>query len=146
MITVARLVRKLTRDCRGSVIVEFAIIAPVLLTLLMGVMTMGLHMFSANALQSAGSDTARWAVVEYQKGNRVSAEQISDKLTAVAITPPYSLDINRLDVTAQPVTTDITGTIKFEVTLAYTPYNPLEFAGIGSPRIGSTRVFYVAST
>ena len=140
------LFRRLARDCRGSVIVEFAIIAPVLLTLLMGVLTMGLHMFSANALQSAASDTARWAVVEYQKANRVSAEQIADKVTATAITPPYSLDFNRLEVSAQPVATDITGTLKFEITLNYTPYNPLEFAGITSPTIGSTRVLYVSAS
>lgn len=134
---------RLAQDRRGSVLVEFAILAPVLFMMFLGVLTMGLHLFSMNALQSAASDTARWTVVEYQKMNRVTAEQIADRATAFAITPPYGLDVNRLDVQANTVATDIIGTIKFEVRLTYTPYNPLEFAGIGSPVIGETRVVYV---
>lgn len=140
-----RLCTRLAQDRRGSVLVEFAILAPVLFMMFLGVLTMGLHLFSMNALQSAASDTARWTVVEYQKMNRVTAEQIADRATAFAITPPYGLDVNRLDVQANTVATDIIGTIKFEVRLTYTPYNPLEFAGIGSPVIGETRVVYVAA-
>ncbi len=145
MIALPHLGIRLARDRQGSVLVEFAILAPVLFTMFLGVLTMGLHLFSMNALQSAASDTARWTVVEYQKSNRVTAEQIADRAAAYAITPPYGLDVNRLDVQARTVATDIAGTIKFEVELSYTPYNPLEFAGIGSPVIGETRVVYVAA-
>jgi Flp pilus assembly protein TadG len=136
---------KLASDAQGSVAVEFAILAPVLFAMIFGVLTMGLHQFSANALQSAASDTARWAVIEYQKDNKVSATQVSNKARAIVITPPYGLDTDRLEVSATTVTTDIAGTTKFKLDMTYNPYNPIEFAGVGSPPLGTTRYFYVAS-
>ena len=110
-----------------------------LLSLLLGVLTMGLHTFSSNALRSVASDTARYSVVEFQKSNRLTNEQIESRAVAYAVNAPYGLDINRLDAVATRPTTDITGTIRFQLDLSYTPYNPLEFAGVRSPTITARR-------
>lgn len=142
----ARLAKRMKHESDGSVLVEFAILAPVLFAMLLGILTVGLHTFSRNALNSVASDAARYTVVEYQKQNKLSNEQIENKAIAVAVNAPYGLDIDRLDPTLTRPATDITGTIRFKLDLTYTPYNPLEFAGIGSPTITATRYFYVSST
>jgi TadE-like protein len=136
----------LARNAQGSVVVEFAILAPILFAMVLGVLTMGLHTFSRNALYSVAADTARYTVVEYQKSNKLTNEQIESKAVALSVNRPYGLDIDRLDAVLSRPATDITGTIRFKLDLTYTPYNPLQFAGIGSPTIRSTRYFYVSST
>ena len=44
--------RRLRRDDRGAAIIEFALLAPVLLGLMLGVLQMGLQMQSFNALRA----------------------------------------------------------------------------------------------
>ena len=57
------------RDERGATIVEFALLAPLILGLLLGVVQVSLSAQSYNAMRSIASDTARYAVVELQKEN-----------------------------------------------------------------------------
>lgn len=141
-----KLFARIGHDRDGSVLVEFAILAPVLFAMLLGVLTVGLHSFNRNALGSVASDTARYTVVEYQKLNKLTNDQIATKAVALGINPPYALDIDRLGVTVSRPATDITGTIRFKIDLTYNPYNPIAFTGIGSPTIRATRYFYVSST
>jgi hypothetical protein len=141
-----KLLARIKRNRDGSVIVEFAILAPVLFAMLLGVLTIGMHSYNRNALGSVASDTARYTVVEYQKLNKLSNDQIAGKAVALGINPPYALDIDRLGVTVSRPATDITGTIRFRIDLTYDPYNPIAFTGVGAPRIKATRYFYVSST
>jgi TadE-like protein len=140
----ACLLARLRSNDRGSVAIEFAILAPALFMLLLGVLAMGLFTFSQNALRSVAADTARYTVVEHQKSNRLINEQIESKAVAIAVNTPYGLDIDRIDATVTRPTTDIAGTIKFQIDLVYTPYSPLEFARIRAPRIAARRILYVA--
>ena len=65
--------RRLARDKQGSVLVEFALLAPVLLTLMVGVVQVGLHVQNVNAVRNLAADGARAAMVEYQRGNLLTA-------------------------------------------------------------------------
>lgn len=134
---------RLVRSERASSAVEFAILAPMIFALMLGVMQLGFHMQNFNAVRSVATDTARWTIVEYQKGNTLTNEQIESKATAYAVNAPYLLEINNLSVDATRPNTDIAGTIKMEIQVSYVPRNLLGFFGISSPTVTVTRPIYV---
>ena len=137
-------IRTLLRDTQGAALVEFALLAPTIFALMFGVLQVGFHMFAYNAVRSIASDTARYTIVEYQKGLKITPSQIENQAEAYAATAPYGLDIDNLTTTATKPVTDIVGTTKFMLTLTYVPANMLGFFNIGSPTITVTRPVYVA--
>ena len=87
----------LKRDPSGSAIVEFAVIAPVLLAMLFGVLQMGIVMWSYNSMRAIAADTARYTMIEYQKKDILSESQIEDKAVAIAVNSPYGFSIDHFD-------------------------------------------------
>lgn len=59
----ARTLRSLRRDARGATIVEFALILPVLCTLLLGVLDLGYRSYVTSIVQGALHEAARMATV-----------------------------------------------------------------------------------
>ena len=141
--TVRQILAGLRRSNRASTTVEFAILAPVIFSLMLGVLQLGLHMHNYNAVRSVATDTARWVIVEYQKGNSLTNEQIEGKATAYAVNAPYLLEADNLTTTVNRPITDIVGTIKMQVQVSYVPRNVLNFIGVSSPTLSVTRPVYV---
>lgn len=141
--TARRILGGLRRSDRGSTTVEFAILAPVIFSLMLGVLQLGLHMHNYNAVRSVATDTARWVIVEYQKGNSLTDEQVENKATAYGVNAPYLLEADNLTTSLTKPNTDITGTIKMQIQVSYVPRNLLNFIGVASPTISVTRPIYV---
>ena len=138
---------QLTDDRSGSAIIEFAILAPMIFAMLFGVIQVGLQMWSYNSLRSIVADTARYTMVEYQKSNQLTTDQIESKATAIAVNSPYDFnidDIGTLEVT-NPAS-DIAGMTEFQLTMSYTPPTVLDFTGIRAPTLTITRPIYVTSS
>ena len=134
---------RILSDNRGSALIEFAILAPALIGMMMGILYVGLQMMNYNAMRSVSSDIARYTLVEYQKPRPVQASEIKEKAEAIARNPPYGLNIDNLSVVVTTPVTDISGTKKFTAKITYTPYNPVEFLGVDGPVMVETRSFYV---
>ncbi len=132
-------------DRRGSALIEFAILAPALIGMMLGIMFIGLQMMSYNSIRSISSDVARYTLVEYQKVNKIGVTEIQNQAIAIAINSPYALDDDNLDVTVTKPNSDISGTTKFTATITYTPYNPVAFLGVPGPTMVETRSFYVGT-
>lgn len=148
--TIRKKIKRLLPDNRGAALVEFALLAPVLFGMMLGVMYIGLQMMSYNALQAISSDIARYTVVEYQKLGAATASQtvnttgIRNKAIAIAVNPPYDLEADDLTVVVTHPSSDIGNTDKYTATITYTPYNPIAFLGVGDPTMREVRSFYVA--
>lgn len=138
-----RSLRQLIASNRAAATIEFAILAPVIFSLMLGVLQIGLHMHDYNAIRSVASETARYTIVEFQKGNDLTDEQIETKAAAFAVNAPYLLTSDNLDVVASRPTTDITGTIKVNIQVNYTPTSLLNVIGIGAPTMTVNRPVYV---
>jgi Flp pilus assembly protein TadG len=141
------LLTRLKDDRGGSAIIEFAILAPMIFAMLFGVIQVGLQMWSYNSLRSIVADTARYTMVEYQKSNQLTTDQIEAKAVAIAVNSPYDFnidDIGTLDVT-NPAS-DIAGMTEFQLTMSYTPPTVLDFTGIRAPTLTITRPIYVTSS
>ena len=79
------LLRRLARDVSGSTIVEFALLGPLMMAMMLGVLQLGVGMHGYNAMRSASADVARYAAVQYQTENELSNSQIDP-------TPSRTLD------------------------------------------------------
>lgn len=125
------LLRHLLRQTGGSVITEFALLAPTLMALMLGVFQVGIGMQNYNAMRSIGSDVMRYAVVNYQTGNELSNDQIRYYLRSISIRSPYNLESSRLALSVTSVATPrVTGTIEKSVTMTYSIPTVLSFIGV----------------
>ena len=114
-----RLLGRIRRDGRGAVLVEFALLAPVILTLLFGVVQVGIHMQNYNAVRNLAADGARFAVVEYQRGNALSTTAIRAAILAQGFGPKYNLNSNLLAVNVTQPATRIAGLREMRIRVTY---------------------------
>jgi Flp pilus assembly protein TadG len=134
----------LARDGRGSAAIEFGLIAPVFLTMLLGVFQVGVWMQSYNAMRNALSETARSVAVEYQTDNHLTDAQIANTGLAVATTAPYLLNINSIEVEVEdPPSQPFPGARQKTLTMTYQMPTFLDFAGIAGPEVSYSRTLFV---
>lgn len=118
---IARAFPTLRKDTSGASAVEFALLAPVFMLLLFGVLQAGVWLQNYNAVRSATLDASRQILIEYQKDNSLSDEQIRRVVLARATTAPYFLKSDNLTVTIdRKLTTRVVGTTEMDVELQYT--------------------------
>ena len=70
--------RKYLSDCRGAAALEFALIAPVLIAMLLGIAMLGILFLAQAGLRSAVEDAARYATI----WPKPSQAQIQTRITA----------------------------------------------------------------
>lgn len=151
MIRKPSLLARLRQDCSGSVMVEFAILGPAMLTMLFGVLQFGIGMQNYNALRSVSADLARYAVINAQDAaaqSDMTLRDTNDELEAYAVeiasTAPYGLQADRLTVTVTSVPTRIDEASERTITLRYNIPSVLGMIGIDSIPITYTRPVFIA--
>lgn len=130
-------------DRRGSVLVEFALLAPVIIALLIGVVQVGLHVQNSNAVRNLASDGARMATVAYQRGNQLTAEQIGIMIRSEGVGGKYNLDTDRLEINVTQPTSRIGGVREMRIQITYDPPNFLSFAGVSALRLSYERPVFL---
>ncbi|MBB3861216.1 Flp pilus assembly protein TadG [Novosphingobium hassiacum] len=128
------LFRDLGFNTNGSVVTEFALIAPTLIAMMLGVLQIGLGMQNYNALRSIASDTMRFAVVDFQSNpvaERVSSDELAQHARDIATRSPYGLKNNSLSVNVATVTPSrVANTLEKSITLTYSIPTVLAMIGI----------------
>ena len=131
---------RLRKDREGSVAVEFAIIGPTMLAMMLGVFQIGIGMQNYNAMRSIAAETARHAIVNYQTGNKLSNSQLADHAKTVGISPPYSLNYDRLAAAVTDASVQrVPGAKELTVTLTYRVPTILGIIGFGDIPLASNR-------
>ena len=135
--------KALRSDERGTTIIEFALLAPVIIGLFMGAIQIGISMQAQNSLRGVASDTARFAVVEYMKENKVTDSAIRLRALLIAQSSPYLLN-DSVNVTVTPVATPrVHGTHEKTLTITYTPPQVLPFFDFTSEQMSFSRPIFV---
>ena len=143
----ARFFHKLRRHSDGAAAVEFALVAPLLITMVLGVMQVGMWMGTYNSMRSVANETGRYVTVEYQKGNRVGNSDIAVEARRRATTAPYSLNNSGVVVYVSDATTQsITGVTEKTLKIVYDMPNIMQFAGMGNFQVSYSRPVLVKST
>ncbi len=139
-----KLLTYLRKDQSGSVAVEFALVGPLLIGMLMGVLQIGVGMQNYNALRGISADVARYSVVNYQTANRLTVGQLQDYANGVAATPPYGLIRDRFTATIAPAANQrVTGATEYTITLDYDVPTMLSIIGIDEIPLSYSRPIFV---
>lgn len=134
----------LRQNQTGSVAVEFALVGPLLIGMLMGVLQIGVGMQNYNALRGISADVARYSVINYQTANRLTTSQLQDYANSVASNAPYGLVRNRFTATIQAAATQrVTGATEYTITLNYDVPTMLSIIGIGEIPLSYSRPIFV---
>ena len=142
---IARL-RLLPGDRSGSAIVEFGILAPAIVTLLLGVVQVGMWMQTYNALRSVAAESGRYVAVEYQKTNRISNVRMALWARDRAISD-YMFEGSQLSTSVVDASTQsITGVTEKTLTLNYTMDSFMDIVGIDDIPVTFSRPIFVKSS
>jgi len=139
-----RVLANLNRDQAGSTLVEFAILAPVIIGMIFGVIQIGTSMQSYNAMRSITSDTARYATVEYMKKNEVTDTALETFAESRSRQAPYLMRGNSFDATIADVASPrVDGTFEKTITVTYTPPNYMPIFSFTMPQLSYSRPIFV---
>lgn len=141
-----RTAQRIRRDHSGSVIIEFAILAPIVVTLFLGILQVGMWMQSYNALRSLAADTSRYVAIKYQKSENIT--NIDMALWAKDRGSDHYLfryDDLVPDV-SDAANQQITGVTEKTLTLTYKYKSYLSVIGIGDADVTLSRPIFVKTT
>ena len=112
--------RLLASNVQGASAIEFALLAPVFLGLMMGVVEVGLYMQNYSAVRSLASDASRFAAVEFQKNNILAEDVLESNIRAMGVTLPYNLVDAQLTVTVTEISpARVSGAREFDLDIDY---------------------------
>ncbi|MEP6868861.1 MAG: TadE/TadG family type IV pilus assembly protein [Novosphingobium sp.] len=139
--------RSLFRERSGVTSIEFALIAPIVISLMMGVVEFGISMWSYNAMRSVAVDVSRYATINYTSGNKLTNDQLTAYTRARAIDSPYSLVSSQLNVSITDATAQqISGARQMNLSLFYQVPSMLQMVGLPDLRLSYTRPIYVTTS
>lgn len=131
-------------DKRGSVAVEFGLLGPLFIAMLIGILQVSLAMQAYNAMRNVSADVARQTMVQYQTGNRLTKPQISAMAASAAIRAPYLLNGDNLVVRVTDAAAQrVAGAHEFTLEVDYTVPTILPFMGWISPTMTYSRPMFV---
>ena len=140
-----RLLPRLLRDSAGATAIEFALLGPALITMLFGMLQIGIGMQAYSAIRGVSADVGRHVSVEYQKSNELSKRQIELLAEAMAVQAPYLLSGDlEVDVTDAPLQR-VAGAKEMRFSITYTVPSVLDILGIGEFDIAYTRPIFVSA-
>jgi Flp pilus assembly protein TadG len=143
-VTRARFAARLLGSRRGAAAVEFALLAPAFIVMLLGVLQVGIGMQNYNALRSVSADVSRYAMVQYATGNRLSSEQLRAYALATGISAPYLLDRSAFDAGVEEATAQrVSGATELTLRLDYQVPSLFSTMGLEGPYINYTRPIFV---
>lgn len=144
MISLVSLAARIRRDRKGSALIEFALLAPLVFGLMLGVLQLGMAMQAFNAMRASSAVVARYAAVRYQNDNEDSNDTLATYARSVAIASPYKLRNAGLSVSVTtPVTQRFGGAKELSLTLTYNVPSVLKVMGVNSIPLTYTRPMFV---
>lgn len=125
---------------------EFALVGPAFILMLMGVLQVGIGLQNYNALRNVSAEVARYAMVQYATNNRLTDEQLRTYTTSVARDAPYLLN-SLMDVSVtDPATPQVAGVKEKTLTIQYRIPSILDTMGLSGPVITYTRPLFLKTS
>lgn len=138
------LLARLRRNRRGSAMIEFSVIAPILVTLLLGGFQIAQALHANSSLREAVGNAGREAVVSYQivSDGVLSETQIEALVTSEAINSAHRLKAANLTVDAT-ISADLGDWRQLTIAATYDfPIN-VPFMRPVTVELDQSRVFYI---
>ena len=140
------LFRTLAADRRGATAVEFALLAPAIIAMLLGVLQVGAAMQNYNALRNVSADVARYAMVQYATGNNLTNDQLRNYALSASENTPYLLEASRINATVTDAATQrVTGATEKTLIIDYQVLGLFDAMGLRGPAITYTRPLFLTT-
>lgn len=134
----------LIRDRGGSVAIEFAILGPTVIAMMLGVVQFGIGMQAYNSMRSVAAETARYATVQYQKSNSISNTALETQARAIATGNRYRLQTGDFTVTVTtPTTQRVTGAGERTISMTYSVKSILQIQAFPAIPLTYSRPIFV---
>ena len=136
--------RSVRRHDRGQSLVEFALILPILVLLLMGVFDFGRAIYAFNTVSNAAREGARTAIVDQSSvaGVPAAATEAANHATALGLDPSdlANVDVQYLmpDLTPGCLSLDIGCVAQVRVQYKFVPITPIIGNILGPITVSST--------
>ena len=138
------LLRRLRRDGKGAVAIEFALVGPAFIAMLLAVLQVGMALQNYNALRNVSADVARYAMVQYSTGNNLSNSQLQSVTTSTARSAPYLLNATRLDASVTTAETQrVAGATELKLNVTYQIPTLFDSMGVRGPYITYSRPIFL---
>jgi len=138
--------RTIRLETSGAAALEFALVGPALIAMLLGVLQVGIGMQNYNALRNVSAEVARYAMVQYATGNNLTNNQLNGYAYTVGENSPYLLKNARLVSSVTDAATQrVTGATEKTLRLEYQIPSLLEPMGLRGPRITYTRALFLTT-
>lgn len=135
---------RIVTDERGGAIIEFALLGPAFIVMMLGVLQVGLGLQSYNAMRSMSADVARYSMVQYQTGNTLSNSQLGTWARNHAQGAPYLMDTDRLGIEITDAATQrVAGAKELDITVTYRLTSVLDFIDIKGPTVDFSRPIFL---
>ncbi|MBI2254052.1 MAG: pilus assembly protein [Proteobacteria bacterium] len=111
---IRNVIRRLLRSNSGAVAVEFALISPALILMLLGLVEWGRYMYAYNTLQFGCAQAARWGVFHITGTTTAIEDYAKDQmagLTPTSVTAVIDAPSNTVTVSAEAQFDFITGLV-----------------------------------
>lgn len=134
----------LASDSRGAAALEFGLLAPTFIALLLGVLQIGLGVQSYNAVRNLTSDVSRHAMVEYAKGNRMTNSNLEEYAELPTTLAPYLLSTSRISATVVDAPVQrVSGAREMTLTVSYQVPSLLSSVGLEGPTLNYSRPLFI---
>ncbi|MFC4295457.1 TadE/TadG family type IV pilus assembly protein [Novosphingobium tardum] len=144
--TTAQFLRALRKDQAGAAVIEFAILAPAIIAMMLGVFQVGIALQNYNALRNASAEVARYALVQYGTGNMLTDDQLRDYAISVGRGAPYLLNSDRLIAkVTTPATQRVVGAMEKNLEVEYQIPTVFEAMGLRGPYISYSRPMFMVT-
>ncbi|QGN53812.1 TadE family protein [Novosphingobium sp. Gsoil 351] len=140
------ILQRLRNSSAGSVVVEFGILAPAIITLFLGVLQVGTWMHSYNALRSIAAETGRYTAVQYQKANHISNIDMATWARNRAIDAYLFKAADVSTDVSDAANQQILGVTEKTLTLTYKYESFMSIVGIEDQTVTFSRPIFVKST
>ena len=128
----------------GAVAVEFGLLGTIMLTMLLGVLQVGIGMQNYNAVRSVSAEVARYSMVQYETGNKITNSQIQTYALSTAQNAPYLLDADRVQTSVFDATTQrVSGAKELTLRVRYRVPIIVAFLGLPEPQISYERPIFL---
>jgi Flp pilus assembly pilin Flp len=140
--------RRIGANSSGAAAVEFALVAPMVIGLMLGMFQVSIAMYNYNSLRGAVDDTARYTIVDFQKETRSNEQALNTAARTIATSSPYNLDSDRLD--DDPIVellddSRVAGALEATITMRYNVPSVARFVGMGDIQIEYSRPVFLIS-
>jgi Flp pilus assembly protein TadG len=135
----------LRRDTTGGPAIEFALLAPVFIAGLIGVVQAGWGYQNYSAMRQLSADAARYTMINYGAGNRIDNATLGTYFTGKASASPYLLEAGSVTVT-DAATQRYSGVTEKTITVNAQVASLFVKMGIKAPAMTYSQPIFVPTT